>query len=64
MNAAVSQGITADTEELSSIAYMPAPTDVSGVRRFLGAIDQLAKLMPDLFGFTESSRELLLSKAN
>ena len=42
-----SEVIAADPEKLSAMAHMPAPTDVSGVRRFLGAFNKLIEFMPN-----------------
>ena len=37
---------------------MPAPTDVTGVRRFLGMVQYLAKFLPKLADLTKPMREL------
>ena len=36
-----SEGIKADPDKISAIKNMSAPTDVSGVRRLLGMVNQL-----------------------
>ena len=44
----VSSEVTvADPKKLSAMAHMPAPTDVSEIRRFLGAFNKLIEFMPN-----------------
>ena len=57
-----SEGIKADPDKISAIKNMSAPTDVSGVRRLLGMVNQLAKFLPNLADMTSSLRELLFKK--
>ena len=57
-----SEGIKADPDKISAIKNMSAPTDVSGVRRLLGMVNQLAKFLPNLADMTSSHRELLVKK--
>ena len=59
-----SKGIEADPEKLSAIAHMEAPIDVSGVRRFLVTINQLAKFLLTPSKVTKPLFKLLQSMAN
>ena len=56
-------GIRADPEKTRAIREMPTPTSVTGLRRFLGMVNQLGKFTPHLAEFTQSLRGLL-SKGN
>ena len=58
-----SSGIRPDIEKLRAVMDMPEPTDVSGVRRFLGMVNQLGKFTPHLAEITKPMRDLL-SKTN
>lgn len=44
------------------VSNMEAPTDVGGVRRFLGMVNHLDKYLPHLAGKTQPLRELLSTK--
>ena len=52
-------GITPDPEKVSAIRDFPAPTDVSGLRSFLGLANQLGSFLPDLSQATSHLRTLL-----
>ena len=56
------EGIRADPEKTSAIVKMKPPTDVSGLRRFLGMVNQLGKFSKDLAELTKPLRELLSNK--
>ena len=49
---ATSKGLVAAPEKISAILNMPQPTDTAGVRRFLGMVQYLAKLLPKLSNMT------------
>ena len=53
------EGIVPDEKKLAAIRDFPAPKDVSGVRSFLGMINQLGHYLPDLAQKTEPIRSLL-----
>ena len=42
------EGLSADPEKVKAIVNMPAPTDVNGVRRFLGMIKYLSRVSRNL----------------
>eukprot|EP00118_Oscarella_pearsei_P023756 m.288835 g.288835 ORF g.288835 m.288835 type:complete len:174 (+) comp40707_c0_seq8:662-1183(+) len=52
-------GVQSDPDKIAAIVKMPPPTDVKGVRRFLGMANQQAKYIPDLAHKTEPLRSLL-----
>ncbi|XP_065094662.1 uncharacterized protein K02A2.6-like [Ochlerotatus camptorhynchus] len=56
------QGLRPDPAKVESICNMPAPTDVSGVRSFLGAINYYGKFVPSMRTLLYPLDELL--KAN
>ena len=55
-------GISPDQDKVKAIIDMPEPTDVSGIRRFLGMINQLGKFTPHLAEITRPMRDLLRKK--
>ena len=55
-------GISPDQEKVKAIIDMPEPTDVSGIRRFLGMINQLGKFTPHLAEITKPMRDILSKK--
>ena len=55
-------GIIPDQDKVKAIIDMPEPTDVSGIRRFLGMINQLGKFTPHLAEITKPMRDLLSKK--
>ena len=55
-------GISPDQDKVKAIIDMPEPTDVSGIRRFLGMINQLGKFTPHLAEITKPIRDLLSKK--
>uniref|UniRef100_A0A8C6M7K5 Gypsy retrotransposon integrase-like protein 1 n=1 Tax=Nothobranchius furzeri TaxID=105023 RepID=A0A8C6M7K5_NOTFU len=55
-------GVKADLEKVKAVSNMEAPTDVGGVRRFLGMVNHLGKYLPHLAEKTQPLRELLSTK--
>ena len=56
-------GIRADRDKTSAIRQMKPPENVPELRRFLGMVNQLGKVSPNLATLTQPLRELL-SKGN
>ncbi|CAC5425287.1 unnamed protein product [Mytilus coruscus] len=52
-------GCRVDPDKVKAIAEMAKPTDISGVRRFLGMVNQLNKFSCKVTELTEPLRELL-----
>ena len=57
-----SQGISADPQKTAALRLMPAPTNTSELRRFLGMANQLGKFSPKLSELSQPLRALLSSK--
>ena len=55
-------GIGSDQDKVKAIIDMPVPTDVSGIRRFLGMNNQIGKFTLHLAGITKPIRDLLSKK--
>ena len=55
---ATPHGLKPSPSKVKAIKEMPAPTDVTGVRRFLGMVQYLAKFLPKLADLTKPMREL------
>ena len=55
-------GISPDQDKVKAIIDMPEPKYVSGIRRFLGMINQLGKFTPHLAEITKPMRDLLSKK--
>ena len=55
-----SSGVRPDPAKVAAIVNMPAPTDVPGVRRFLGIVNQMSKFIPNIAEITHPLRELLV----
>ena len=55
-------GIHVDPDKVEAVLKMDAPTDVSGLRCFLGMVQQLGKFIPNLSELTQPLRELLSAK--
>lgn len=53
-----SNGVKADDGKVKAIVDMPRPTDVSGVRRFCGMVQYMAKFIPSLSTTLEPLRKL------
>ena len=53
-----SKGVKVDQSKVTAILEMPAPTDVSGVKRFCGMVQYLAKFLPNLQADLEPIRQL------
>jgi len=52
-------GVKANPSRIAALEKLPPPTDLSGVRRILGMLNQLAKFVPHLAGKTEPLHQLL-----
>ncbi len=52
-------GVSADPDKVSAVKAMPAPSNVSEVRRFLGMTNHLGKFLPHLAERTRPLRDLL-----
>jgi hypothetical protein len=48
-----------DPDKVIAIVEMERPDDISGIRRFLGMVNQLNKLSPKITELTEPLHELL-----
>ena len=57
------QGIQADPDKTAAISDMPAPTNISELRHFMGMVNQLGKFSMNLADFTQPLRQLLSKKA-
>ena len=55
-------GVSADPDRVEGINQLEDPTDVHGVRRLLGMINQLGKFTPLLAEYSKPIRDLLSSK--
>ena len=55
-------GISADPERVKGIKNFDAPTDVHGMRRLLGMINQLGKFLPLLAEYSKPIREIQSKK--
>ena len=53
------EGIKADPAKIKAIQDFPSPKNVTGVRQFLGMVNQLAKFVPNIAEMTKPIRELL-----
>ena len=51
-------GLKADPAKVEAILDMPLPTDVKGLKRFLGMVNYLAKFLPLLSDMTEPLRRV------
>ena len=51
-------GLKADPSKVEAILEMPPPSDVKGLKRFLGMVNYLAKFLPLLSDMTELLRRL------
>lgn len=52
-------GVKADPDKVKAVTDMREPTDVRGVRRFLGMVNHLGKYVPHLADKTQPIRDLL-----
>ena len=57
-------GLQADPEKVKAICQMPAPTDVHGVRRFVGMANYLARYIPNLVADLSPLHQLTKKNAN
>ncbi|UYV66095.1 K02A2.6-like [Cordylochernes scorpioides] len=53
-------GIRPDPAKIEAVAKMPAPTDVHGVRRFLGMVNHLGRFVENLSGIVAPLNQLLV----
>lgn len=51
-------GLKVDPEKVRAIVNMPEPTDIQGVRRFLGLVQYVSKFIPNLADVSEPLRIL------
>jgi hypothetical protein len=54
-----SSGCRVDPDKVKAIVEMERPDDISGIRRFLGMVNQLNKFSPKITELTKPLRELL-----
>ena len=52
------EGLKPDPRKVSAVADMPPPTDVSGVRRFLGMVTYLSQFLSQISDICEPLRQL------
>ncbi|KAL9965900.1 hypothetical protein ACROYT_G029758 [Oculina patagonica] len=52
------EGLKADPSKVEAILDMPPPSDIKGLKRFLGMVNYLAKFLPLLSDMTEPLRRL------
>ena len=57
------EGLRMDPEKISAITDMPAPTDITGVRRLLGMVNYLSKFLPSMSDMCRPIRMLTLNSA-
>ncbi|XP_043200358.1 uncharacterized protein LOC122369578 [Amphibalanus amphitrite] len=55
-------GYTTDNEKARAIADFPRPENVTDLRSFMGLVNQLSGLTPELAGSTQAFRDLLKSR--
>lgn len=56
------EGIQVDHKKVETITEMAAPKDPSGLRRFLGVVDQQSKFQPHTAELTKLLRDLISTK--
>ena len=54
------KGLKPDPEKIKAVMNMPEPTDVTGVRRFIGFVNYMSKFVPGLSDLCEPLRKLTL----
>ena len=54
-----SHGLRSDPKKTAAITSMPAPSDIAGLRRFLGMTNYLTRFLPSLADLCQPLRELL-----
>ena len=55
-----SSGIRPDQDKVMAIRKVPVPANVGDVGRFLGMVNQMSKLSPNLAEITQPLKELLI----
>jgi hypothetical protein len=55
-----SRGVCPDPDKIAAVKKINPPTEVSGVRRLLGTVNQLGKFIPNLAAITQPIRDLLI----
>ncbi|TWW58996.1 Retrovirus-related Pol polyprotein from transposon 17.6 [Takifugu flavidus] len=53
------QGLEPDPSKIKAITDMPTPTDIAGVRRYLGMVNYVGKFSPRIAELSQPIRELL-----
>ncbi len=53
-----SEGLNPDPKKVQTILEMPPPTDMKGIKRFLGMVNYLAKFLPLLSDMSQPLRNL------
>ena len=51
-------GLKIDKRKIEALEHMPTPTDVAGIRRFLGLANYMAKFVPNLSNMALPLRKL------
>ena len=52
------EGLKPDLRKIEAIVALPEPDDITALKRFLGMVNYLSKLMPHLSEMTEPLRRL------
>ena len=52
-------GLRPDPEKVKAVEHMPKPTDVAGVRRYIGFVNYLSRFLPQLSEIAEPLRQLM-----
>lgn len=58
------QGLEPDPSKIKIITDMPTPTDIAGVRRYLGMVNYVGKVSPSIAELSQPIRELLKADSN
>ena len=58
------EGLKSSPDKVQAVLEMPIPTDLQGVRRFVGMVQYLAKFLPRLSDMTAPLRMLLKNNCN
>ena len=57
------EGVSADPDKTKAILQMKPPTNITELRRFMGMVNQLVKLSPNVAQISQPLRELLSTKS-